>query len=156
MDFIRNKDQQIAWFQGFITVYGKSLADVERNANLVMDECSTWTLEVTELPLQQEQALMGALPLATPRLSKKYRSLTNAEAAALVPFSSQNVCDDPAKSYRLGVNEVSGEQFRVDPDKTKSPHMWVFGMTGSGKGMEMNWLVTYSLLQHPRTVLDKE
>lgn len=156
LDFIRNKDQQIAWFQGFITVYGKSLADVERNANLVMDECSTWTLEATELPLQQEQALMGALPLATPRLSKKYRSLTNAEAAALVPFSSQNVCDDPAKSYRLGVNEVSGEQILVDPDKTKSPHMWVFGMTGSGKGMEMNSIVTYSLLQHPRTALDKE
>lgn len=150
---IEGDNQGVVWFQGMIAVYARDDATMRVYEQMLMDDAARWSIELAELPLQQEQALVSTLPFATPRLPRKFRSLTTSESAALVPFASQNVHDEPARSLLLGVDTVSGDDILVDPDRLKSPHMWVFGITGSGKGMEMNTMLTYSLLQHPRTEL---
>lgn len=155
LHFMEEKNQQVAFFQGFITIFATTAEQLAHDTQLVVDECSAWTLDVVELPTQQEEALISSLPLACPRLDKKYRSLTNAESAALIPFASQSITDDPKTSYHLGVDATSGEAIFVDPNKTKSPHMFVFGFTGSGKGMQMNSIISYSMLQHPRRDIDQ-
>lgn len=156
LDFVREQDQQVSWFQGLITVYAEDSDEMSRYHRLLMDERGAWSVDIVEMPLKQEPALTSALPLAKSVLDRDYRSLTTAEGAALIPFSSQNIHDDPKRSYLLGVDRVSGAEILVDPDRLKSPHMWIFGMTGSGKGMQVNSFLTYSLCQHPRTVLDEE
>lgn len=155
LDHIRDDDQSIAWFQGMIAIYaedGERLAVYEQ---MVRDEAAVWTLDVAEMPLQQEQAIASSMPLARPILANRYRSLSTAESAAMVPFASQNIHDDPASSLLLGTDTVSGDDILVNPDRLKSPHSWVFGITGAGKGMQMNTIVSYSLLQHPRTQRDE-
>ncbi len=155
LSHIREDDQDIAWFQGLIAIYADTPEQLERYEAELMDQRETWSIDIVALPLQQEQALPSTLPLANPLLPKKYRSLSNAEAAALIPFSSTNIHDDPARSYLFGYDTISGQAILVDPDKLKSPHGWLFGMTGTGKGMEINSILTYALLQHPRTAYDE-
>lgn len=155
LDHIRDDDQQVSWYQGLITVFAE---DEERMAvydQLLSDEMGKWTIDLTQMPTQQESALPSSLPLATPRLDSRYRSLTTAECATMVPYQSQNIHDDPKTSYMLGQDTVSGDAILVDPDKTKSPHMWLFGMTGGGKGMTMKSFLSYSIFQHPRTAVSE-
>lgn len=156
LDHIRNDDQNISWFQGFVAVFAESRERLAVYEQMLVDEASVWSLDLVPMPLQQEQALASSMPLARPILDKRYRSLSTAEGAAMVPFASQNIHDEPSRSLLLGTDTVSGEDILVDPDELKSPHAWVFGKTGSGKGMEMNTLLSYSLLQHPRTERDLE
>lgn len=154
MDFIREDNQHIAYFQGTITVYAQSEGELEVYDKMLAAERERFTLDICRLPLDQEDGLTTSLPLATPRLRDKYRSLATAEAATMIPFASQNITDDPAHSYFLGVDTVSGELITVDPDKTKSPHMWVFGFTGAGKGMQVNSILEALVLMHPKDKWD--
>lgn len=155
LDFLKDNDVQIAWMQALITVSAPNAETLSEYVGMVLAECGAWALEAVRMPCLQEEAFVSALPLSTPRLERRWRSITSAEAAALIPFSSQNISDDPHTSYMLGVDRISGRTIFVDPKRTKSPHMWVFGMTGAGKGMEIKSMLTYLLLQHPRNVLDE-
>lgn len=155
LDFVREEDQDVSWFQGLVCVFAESPERMKVYEQMLMNEKETWSIDLVALPAQQEEAFVSSLPLATPRLDKKYRSLAEAEGAALIPFSSQNIHDDPKKSLLLGVDTVSGDSLLVDPDKLKSPHGWLFGITGAGKGVEVNSFVSYALLQHPRTAFNE-
>lgn len=156
LDFIREDDQHISYFQGTITVYGGTEEELEVYDKMLAAERERYTLDIVRLPLDQERALTTSLPLATPRLADKYRSLATAEAAMMIPFASQNITDDPRSSYFLGVDTVSGELITVDPDKTKSPHMWIFGFTGAGKGMQVNSILEALVLLHPKDTWDSD
>lgn len=154
LDFIQEHDQTVSWFQGVITVWADDEEQLAVYTDLLMSEKGNWTLDIVELPMNQEPALTGALPLATPLMADRYRSLSTAEGAAMIPFVSQSIHDDPKRSYMVGVDRVSGEAILVNPDKVKSPHMWLFGVTGGGKSMQMNSMLSYSVLQHPMTSYD--
>lgn len=156
LDFIQERDQTVSWFQGIITVWAENAEKLAEYEDMIMSEKGNWTLDIVEMPERQEPALTGALPLATPRLHNAYRSLTTAEGSALIPFVSQNIHDDPHRSYLIGVDRISGDAILVNPDGLKSPHAWLFGITGGGKSMQINSILSYSLLQNPRTKLDDD
>ena len=151
LDFVLEKDQNISYFQGLITIYADSPEQMKKYERALRDEASTWTIDLVSLPEMQEQALTAALPLATTTLNKRFRSLTTAEGAIMIPFASQNIHDDPKTSYLLGQDPVTLQNILVNPFTLNSPHLFLFGITGAGKGMFINSLVTYLLLQHPRT-----
>lgn len=155
LDFIQEYDQTESWFQGTITVWADDEEKMAVYTDMIMSEKGNWTIDIVDLPLRQEEALTGALPLATPRLDDCYRSLSTAEGAAMIPFVSQTVHDDPATSLMVGVDRASGDSILVDLNRTKSPHGWLFGITGGGKSMQLNSMLSYSLLQHPRTHTDE-
>lgn len=155
LDYIQDKDEQVSWFQGLITVFADNEEQMEAYERQLLNEQGVWSIQIVELPCFQEPAFTSSLPLAHPVLQKKYRSLSTSEGAALIPFRSQNICDNPKKSLYLGVDSVTGADILIDPGKLKSPHMMCFGMTGGGKSMEINSLVTYAQLQHPRTKHDE-
>lgn len=148
LDYVRDEDQVVSYFQGLITVYADTKAQMGIYQDALMSEAQTWSIDLVELPVKQEEAFVSALPLARPRLPKNFRSLTTDESAIMIPFSSQNIHDDPAKSYMLGQDTISGDTILVNPGKLKSPHMWLFGMTGAGKGMTMNSIITFMQLQN--------
>ena len=155
LDYIQENDQTVSWFQGLITVWADSQEKLEEYVDMLMSEKGNWTIDLVELPMVQEPALTSALPLATSRLIDRFRSLSTAEGATLIPFVSQNIHDDPKRSLMAGVDRASGDAILVNPDKTKSPHMWLFGITGGGKSMQINSMLSYSLLQYPRTQVDE-
>lgn len=151
LDFVVDEDQLVSFFQGLVCVFAADEAQMRSYHDMLMSEAQTWTIDLVEMPLMQEAAFLSALPLATTHLPKRFRSLTTDEGAIMIPFSSQRLHDDPALSYMLGQDTVSNDTILVDPGKLKSPHMWIFGMTGAGKGMLLNSIITFMLLQHPRT-----
>ena len=154
LDFMLDKDQNISFFQGLITIYAESPEQMKRYERALRDEANTWTIDLTSLPEMQEQALTASLPLATTAMNKKFRSLMTAESAIMIPFASQNIHDDPKRSMLLGQNAVNNQSILVDPSTLNSPHLMLFGITGAGKGMFMKPLLTYMQLQHPRTMYD--
>ena len=156
LDFIQEQDQMINYFQGLVTVFAEDETKMQAYHDMLMAEAQTWTIDLAELPLVQEQALTSALPLATTRLPTRFRSLTTDECAVMIPFSSQRAKGDPKKSLMLGQDTVSQGDIFVDPDRLKSPHMWIFGMTGAGKGMLLNAILTFMMLQYPRAMGAKE
>lgn len=156
MDWVRENDQVVSWWQGVITVFAHTDEELAGYESELMDQAGRWTIDLVELPLRQEEALMSALPLGVPRIDKAYRSLTTAEGAAMIPFSSDVISGDPRRSLLFGVNQVTRASLFVDPDELKSPHGWVLGITGSGKGMEVNSFLSYLLLRYPRTATDRD
>lgn len=156
LSFVVDKDQQMELFQGIIVVYAPNPDVLAGYVRQIRDEAATFSIVLEELALRQEEALTSSLPLATPLLPKCYRSLTSGEAAIMVPFSSETVHHSPLRSYYLGQDSVTNNTIFVDPTKTNSPHMWIFGITGSGKGMCMSSILTYNCLRYPRTVYDPD
>ena len=155
LDFIRNDEQKVSYFQGLVTVFADNAEDMDRYDAMISDIKGQFSLDIVKMPLQQEQAFVSALPLATPRLDKRYRSLTTAESAAMIPFASLNIQDESKNSYFVGYDTVSGNGIYIDSDKLKSPHAWLFGVTGSGKSVQIKSMVSYLLLQYPRTELNE-
>jgi type IV secretory pathway VirB4 component len=151
LNFIQEQDQQIANFSGYISVYASSLAELESNVALVKSEAATWTIDVEDMYLRQEEALVCALPLADTSLLKAQRTLTTAEGAIMMPFSSQIINHAPEKSYLLGQDTQSKRPIFINPSRLKSPHMWLMGITGAGKGMCVKSIIAYSCLSNPRT-----
>ncbi len=145
LEFVQENDQSVSWFQGLITVFATTPDEADRYDRILMDEKSTWAIDIIELPLKQEAAFTSALPLATTHLPKNFRSLTSAEAATMIPFSSQNITDDPKRSLNARRRPRVERRHPNRPDKLKSPHGWIFGMTGAGKGMTVNSIITYAL-----------
>lgn len=156
LDYIQDQDEQVSWWQGLITVFADNEKQMEVYEDQIMNEKGAWSILIEALPCYQEPAFVSSLPLAHPVLRKKFRSLSTSEGAALIPFRSQNISDDPKKSLYLGVDAVTGSDILIDPGKLKSPHMMCFGMTGGGKSMEMNSIITYAQLQYPRTAFDEK
>lgn len=148
LDFMIEKDQLMNNFAGYITVYATSYDELKVYERALKDEAQTWSIDIADLPWQQEEAFPSALPLADPRLKKKFRTLTTAESAVMIPWSSQNIQHDPKRSYYLGQDKVSNGLIFADPSKCLSPHMWIFGITGAGKGMTVKALISYLVLQN--------
>ncbi len=154
LKFLIDHDQKVAWTQAIITLFApdeKTLAWYEESLLDTANSLS-FRLEAHGLNLRQEEAFVSAQPFATSRLENTYRSLMTAERANLIPFNAQVVQHEPKTSYMLGWDSVSNQPIFADPARCKSPHMWVFGMTGAGKGMLMNSLLYWILLQNPRTI----
>lgn len=156
LSFLVDKDQNMNWFQGLITVFAPNPEALKSYVQMVRDEAGVWSIDLADLALRQEEAFKSMLPLATTHLPKCFRSLPTAESAIMVPFSSQTVRHNPRTSYYLGQDAVTNEPIFVDPSVGNSPHMWIMGITGAGKSMEMNAILTFSSLCYPRTVYDEE
>lgn len=148
LDFMLEKDQFINHFAGYVTIYAPDEDTLDRYEKTLLDEAGTWSIDLVSLPTCQEEAFTSALPLATPLLKNRFRSLATAESANMIPWSSQNVHHDWTKSLFLGKDTVSGGEIFVDPAMQKSPHMWVMGQTGAGKGMEMEALLWFEMLKN--------
>lgn len=149
LDFVLEKDQSVGFFQGFITIYAESREKLDKYSQMLKDEAQLW-FDLQEMPERQELSFVSSLPLATPRLDL-FRSLTTAEGANLMPFNARHRADNPKTSYMLGQSSTTSMPIFVDPNETTSPHMWLFGKTGSGKGMFVNQMQTYNVLRSPRT-----
>lgn len=151
LSFVRDEDQLLAHFQGLIVLYAHSDAEMRRYESLVIDEGQAWSLDIVELPTYQADAFVSALPLATTRLKRHFRSLATSESAIMVPFASENIYHDPRHSYCFLQHATSLAPLFLDPDKLKSPHTMIFGMTGAGKGMIVESILTWQQLMWPRT-----
>ncbi len=154
-DHLIDDDQQVTWFQGFITLYADNYEQMARYEQMLMDEAQIWSISLVRLPLFQEEALTTSLPLASTRIAKLTRSLTTSEAAIMMPWTNEIIAHDPRKSYCFVQHARSLAPLFIDPDELKSPHTMIFGVTGGGKGMLINTIVTHMLLGYPRTETDE-
>lgn len=153
--FLIEDDQQVSWFQGLITIYAKTPADMRRFTSMVLDEAQVFSLAVAQVPLFQEELWKSAQPVADTFMIDKMRSLTTAESAIMMPWTSESVFHDPRNSYFFVQHASTLAPLFISPDELGSPHTMVFGMTGYGKGMLLNTIIGHLVASWPRTVEDE-
>lgn len=149
-------DQQVAWFQGLVTVYATTPGELKRFESMILETAQLYSVQVRQLPLYQEEALRSAQPLASSCLTRHMRSLTTSESAIMMPWTNEMIHHSPRESYCFVQHSKSLAPLFVNPDKLKSPHTMIFGITGGGKGMLVNTLITHMMLCHPRTQMSAE
>ena len=149
--FLIEDDQQVSWFQGLITIYAKTPADMRRYTAMVLDEAQVFSLSVAQVPLYQEELWKSAQPVADSFMIDKMRSLTTSESAIMMPWTSESVFHDPRNSYFFVQHASTLAPLFISPDELGSPHTMVFGMTGYGKGMLLNTIIGHLVASWPRT-----
>jgi type IV secretory pathway VirB4 component len=83
------------------------------------------------LDYQQEQALMGSLPLGVNRLDNK-RGLTTTSVAIFVPFTTQELFQTGEALY-YGRNALSNNLIMASRKTLNNPNGLILGQPGSGK-----------------------
>ena len=152
--FLIEDDQQVSWFQGLITIYAKTPADMRRYTSMILDEAQVFSLSVAQVPLYQEELWKSSQPVADTFVPDKMRSLTTAESAIMMPWTSESVFHDPRNSYFFVQHATTLAPLFISPDELGSPHTMVFGMTGYGKGMLLNTIIGHLVASWPRTETD--
>ena len=154
-DFLIEDDQQVSWFQGLITIYAKSPAEMRRFTSMVLDEAQVYSLDVRQVAMHQEELWKSAQPAADTWAPRWRRSLTTSEAAIMMPWTAETVFHDPRNSYFFVQHGGTLAPLFVAPRELKSPHMMIFGITGSGKGMLVNTILGHIAASWPRTAEDE-
>lgn len=150
--YVIDNDQQVLYFQGLIVLFAESVKELMEAEGQVRAVCNNRTIDVDVCWTKTKHALTSALPLAHPRAGVKdmYRSLCNFEAGALNPFGAVALDDDPMESVMIGQSSVTNLPNYIDLGKLPSPHMWIMGITGAGKGMLLKSILSWEVLKHAR------
>jgi len=87
-----------------------------------------------KLKLQQEKALISALPLGENiNETELERGLTTSSTAIFVPFTTQELYQEEKEPVYYGLNALSNNMIQVSRKALKNPNGLVLGTPGSGK-----------------------
>lgn len=126
---LQKMDQEMFYTSVTIVTTAETLKALDANTRTIKSTASRFGVVLDTLYHQQREALNTTLPIGVRQIKTLRAMLTNG-VAALVPFSTQEMCED---GYFYGVNQVSKNIVRGDRKKLQNPHGFVFGTSGSGK-----------------------
>lgn len=129
LNSIQNLDQEMFYTGVTIIVTADTKEELEINTTTLMNKADEFSVAVDILYHLQREGLNTALPIGV-RQTKILRAMITNGVGALVPFSTQEMCDD---GTFYGVNQISGNVVKGNRKKLQNPHGFVFGTSGSGK-----------------------
>lgn len=129
LNSIQNLDQEMFYISVTIIVTANTKEELEANMAAFINKADEFSVVVDTLYYQQREGLNTALPLGV-RQIKTLRAMITNGVGALVPFSTQEICED---GNFYGVNQVSRNVMKGNRKKLQNPHGFVFGTSGSGK-----------------------
>ena len=150
--YIIDHDQQVLFFQGLIVLFADSPKELQESEQMVRTVCQNRTIDIDVCWTKTKHAFTSAMPFAHPRpaMREKFRSLCQNEAGALNPFGGIAFEDEPMDSILVGQSSVTNLPNYINLALLPSPHMWIMGITGGGKGMMLKSILIWILLKEPR------
>ena len=131
LDDLRNRNQHLFSVSVVVYVWGRSLDELSSRVYQVTSAARKMGIRLASYPLRQKQAFNTALPLGVDHV-RIDRTMTTAEAAVLLPFSTQELME---RGMYYGQNQLSGNPILFDRKSLKTPAGFIFGKPGSGKSM---------------------
>lgn len=117
-----------------ITVFGKDSQELEDNIFKLKSVATKQNCTLTEMSMQQEKALLSALPLSKnlnePELE---RGLTTSSTAIFIPFTTQELYQEGNDAVYYGLNALSNNMIQISRKRLKNPNGLLLGTPGSGK-----------------------
>ena len=147
LDNLRNKNQNLFSFSGFIYVYGSTREELDNRILDIISTARTQSVTISTLPLLQKQALNSVIPVGSNHVDIVSRTLTTAQMAIFMPFATQEL-DDEDGNY-AGQNKNSNNLVLVNRKRLDSPGGFVAGKTGSGKSFFVKQEITCTRLNSP-------
>ena len=123
-----------------IGVPGENDADLKNNLDRVRAALAKNSCSPESLTYMQMDALNALLPLGINKIPVN-RTLTTANMAILMPFTSQELLHQNGNFY--GINALSGNLIVADRVREMNANGWTLGKSGSGK----SWSVKFEIAQ---------
>ena len=116
----------------YITVFAKTKEKLDIDCERIKSTAISLGAMLRTVTIQTEDAFKSILPLGKDYLIR-HQFLLAGEAAIMTPFSYESYFD--SKGFFYGNNYYNGEPIIRNRKLDKACHGFVFGNTGSGKGM---------------------
>lgn len=130
LDSLRNRNQRLVFLSAMIFVWGDTYEELDNAIFQVTAEARKSSVKLAPLDLRQKQGLNACLPIGCD-YSEILRTMTTAEAAIFVPFSTSELAQKDGAYY--GQNQVSNNLIILNRKTLKAPMGWVLGKPGGGK-----------------------
>ena len=129
LNSLQKMDQEMFYTSVTIITTADTKKELESNTLSLINAASRFGIVLETLYCQQREGLNTALPIGVRQIKTLRAMLTNG-VASLVPFSTQEMCQE---GCFYGVNQISKNIVRGDRKNLQNPHGFVFGTSGSGK-----------------------
>ena len=128
----------------YVAVFAKTLEQLKSDSDRVCATALSLGCELRCVTVQTDKALKSILPLGRDYLVR-HQFMLSGEGAVATPFSYESYFDKNGFFY--GYNYYNSEPVIRNRKADKSSHGFVFGATGSGKGMWVKNEMTNILFQ---------
>lgn len=135
----------------YVTVRARNADQLEEYSDRIKSAALSAHCTLRPVRFFQEDALKSVLPLGKDHLMR-HQFMLSSEAAVMTPFSYESYFDP--NGFWYGRNGHSGEPVIVNRKLGKSSHGFVFGVSGSGKGMWVKNEIS-NILYQPFTANDE-
>lgn len=129
LNSLQKMDQEMFYTSVTIITTADTKKELESNTLSLINAASRFGIVLETLYCQQREGLNTALPIGVRQIKTLRAMLTNG-VASLIPFSTQEMCQE---GCFYGVNQISKNIVRGDRKNLQNPHGFVFGTSGSGK-----------------------
>ncbi len=116
----------------YIAVFAENMEQLNNNCARVKAAALAQGTTIRVITVQTKEAFNSILPLGKD-YCMLHQFLLAGEAAVMTPFSYESYFEK--EGFYYGKNHYNDEPIIKNRKKDKSSHGWVFGKTGSGKGM---------------------
>ncbi len=137
-------DEEMTNFTLYVGVYAKTREELAAAADRVKSLAITAVGNLSEVRIMTEEAFNSLLPLGQNYLERSKPLLTS-ETAVLTPFTYESYMEDNGFFY--GYNAHNNEPVILNRKLDKSSNGFVFGKTGSGKGIWVKHEISNILFQ---------
>lgn len=146
LDALRERNQRIVLLSGMVFVWGDTYEELDNAIFQVTAEARKSSVKLSSLSMRQKQGLNSCLPIGCD-YSDILRTMTTAEAAVFVPFSTSELAQKGGAYY--GQNQVSNNLIILNRKTLKAPMGWVLGKPGGGKSFAVKREMFNTLITNP-------
>ena len=146
LDALRNRNQRIVFLSGMVFVWGDTYEELDNAIFQVTAEARKSSVKLSSLDMRQKQGMNACLPVGCD-YSDILRTMTTAEAAIFVPFSTSELAQKGGAYY--GQNQVSNNLIILNRKTLKAPMGWVLGKPGGGKSFAVKREIFNTLVTNP-------
>ncbi|PEQ04859.1 VirB4-like conjugal transfer ATPase, CD1110 family [Bacillus toyonensis] len=131
---LQRENEKYFYLTFTITVFENTRKDLDNAIFRLSSVAQNQHCTLKKLNLQQEKALISALPLGENiNETELERGLTTSSTAIFVPFTTQELYQEEQEPVYYGLNALSNNLIQVSRKALKNPNGLVLGTPGSGK-----------------------
>jgi type IV secretory pathway VirB4 component len=149
-DKLQQGTEKFFRFGIYITIYGKSLEDVNKTGNSIISMMESQLVYIKPATLKAEQGFASTLPLANDELDVA-NNLNSSPLSTTFPFVSSELSSNEGILY--GINRHNNSLILFDRFKMENANMVVFAKAGAGKSYAVKAEVFRSMMLGTKVVI---
>lgn len=151
LHYLLHGQQHLYLMSGVVYTYALTRDQLNEQVVNIIGTAQAAGIPLSTFDLRQREGLNTVLPLGHNHVNV-YRDLITAEAAIMMPFTTQEL-DQQGGGY-YGQNRISNNLVVCNRKALMSPHGFICGMSGSGKSFAVKREIENTILSEPRSEIN--